>query len=83
MSPMSAFHRIDKAHNFEEVVSTAVRRVMPLGGRQIRLWVKEKQVCLTGTVRSYHEKQIAQEALMQVNDVQAVTNLLRVERTAR
>jgi len=77
---MSAFHRIDHAHSFEEVVSTAIRRIMPLGGRQIRLWVKERQVCLTGRVRSYHEKQIAQEALMRVNDVQGVTNLLRVER---
>lgn len=77
---MSAFHRIDNSHSFEELVAGAIRRIMPLGGRQVRLWVKDQQVCLTGSVRSYHEKQIAQEALLKIRQVQSVTNLLHVER---
>ena len=75
--------RIDEPHPVSELVATAISRVFPGTQRQIRCHVRARQVCLTGTVESFYQKQIAQEALLQMEQIQQVVNLLQVQRPSR
>lgn len=47
--------------------------------REVRLEAAEGRVRLTGSVKSYFEKQLAQEALRHVEGVEAIENQLTVE----
>lgn len=46
--------------------------------RQMRVEATDGQVVLKGNVRSFFEKQMAQEAIRRVDGVQAINNLLEV-----
>lgn len=49
-----------------------------LAGRKLRIEAEAGRVVLHGTVRSYFQKQMAQEALRQVNGVEGIENRLVV-----
>ncbi len=72
--------RVDPGHSLNELVETALKRVFPLASQNIRWRVRDKRVCLTGSVQSYYEKQLAQETLLHMPDVEQVVNLLHVLR---
>lgn len=64
--------------NFVERVELAVHTNPHLFGRKLRIETDEGRVVLHGTVRSYYQKQMAQEALRRVDGVQGIENRLVV-----
>ncbi len=72
--------RIDNRHSLHEMVSVALKRVLPGLSGEVRWTFKKDRVCLSGVVSSYYEKQIAQEALLKMPELGDVTNDLKVFR---
>lgn len=46
---------------------------------RVRLLARQGRITLEGVVRSYYQKQMAQESLRQVEGVSEIENLLKVE----
>jgi osmotically-inducible protein OsmY len=63
-------------------VLTALERNPYLSGRTLRFEMQEGRVTLRGVVRSYFQKQMAQEALRRVDGVQEIFNELEVATAA-
>ena len=59
-------------------VLTALERNPYLARRSLRFETMEGRVTLRGVVRSYFQKQMAQEALRHVDGVREITNELEV-----
>jgi osmotically-inducible protein OsmY len=59
-------------------VSTALKRNPYLSGRKLRFETEQGRVTLRGVVRSYFQKQMAQEALRHVDGVREIFNELEV-----
>lgn len=59
-------------------VDSAIRENPYLLGRQLRVERVDGQVTLQGTVSTYFQKQMAQEAVRRVEGVEKVHNLLEV-----
>ncbi|MCA8985622.1 MAG: BON domain-containing protein [Planctomycetaceae bacterium] len=72
--------RLDAAHPLEPRIHMALQQALPALNRGLRWRVRAKNVCLTGVVGSYYQKQVAQEALLQIGEIEQVVNLLRVRR---
>jgi hypothetical protein len=70
---MSALHI-----NFAERVEVAVQSSPYLSGRKLRIETEAGRVVLHGTVGTYFQKQMAQEALRRVAGVEAIENRLVV-----
>ena len=64
--------------DFAERVEVAVHSSPYLSGRKLRIETEEGRVVLHGTVHSYFQKQMAQEALRRVDGVQRIENRLVV-----
>ncbi len=64
--------------NFTERVEVAVLGSPYLLGRKVRIETEEGRVVLHGTVGTYFQKQMAQEALRRVAGVQGIENRLVV-----
>ena len=64
--------------NFVRQVEDVVKTSPYLAGRKLRIEADAGRVVLHGTVRSYFQKQMAQEALRQVDGVQGIENRLVV-----
>ena len=62
----------------EDKVLSALERNPRLARRNLRFENHEGHVTLRGVVRSYYEKQIAQETLRHVDGIQAICNELEV-----
>jgi osmotically-inducible protein OsmY len=63
-------------------VLTALEQNPYLLGRRLRFEMHEGRVTLRGVVRSYFQKQMAQEALRRVDGVQEIFNELEVTAAA-
>ena len=63
---------------FEERVDAAVQHNPHLSGRSLRVATHAGRVTLRGVVRSYYQKQMAQESLRRVDGVQCIDNRLEV-----
>ncbi len=72
--------RIDNRHSLHEMVSVALKHVLPGLSGEVRWTFAKDHVCLSGVVSSYYEKQIAQEALLKMPELGDVTNELQVFR---
>lgn len=59
-------------------VETALKRNPHLAGRNLRLEAEHGLVKLRGVVRSYFQKQMAQEAIRRIEGVREVLNELEV-----
>ena len=59
-------------------VFSALERSPYLAGRRLRFETKHGQVTLRGVVRSYFQKQMAQEALRPVDGIHEIRNELEV-----
>ena len=66
------------AADFAERVEVAVQTSPYLSGRKLRIETTDGQVVLHGTVRSYFQKQMAQEAVRRVDGIQKIENRLIV-----
>ncbi len=62
----------------DDKVLTALERNPYLARRSLRFETLEGRVTLRGVVRSYFQKQMAQEALRHVDGVQEIANELEV-----
>lgn len=61
-----------------EAVSSAIANHPHLPLRKMQVESGGGRVTLKGTVRSYYQKQLAQETLRRIDGVQAIENLLEV-----
>ncbi|MHB8901923.1 MAG: BON domain-containing protein [Thermoguttaceae bacterium] len=59
-------------------VVTALERSPYLSRRNLRFETDEGRITLRGTVRSYFQKQMAQEALREVDGIEEIYNELEV-----
>lgn len=64
---------------FTEQIQNVVIHHPHLKQREVRLETAQGRVRLTGSVKSYFEKQMAQEALRNVEGVETIENQLTVE----
>ena len=65
-------------NNFAERVEVAVQSSPYLSGRRLRIETEAGHVVLHGTVGTYFQKQMAQEALRRVAGVERIENRLVV-----
>lgn len=65
-------------NDFAERVEVAVQSNPYLNGRRLRIEAEAGRVVLHGTVQSYFQKQMAQEALRRVDGVEGIENRLIV-----
>lgn len=63
---------------FEERVQTAIERSPHLSRRTLRFEASEGCVTLHGTVDSYYQKQMAQEAIRNIEGLREIENQLEV-----
>jgi len=59
-------------------ISSAIDKHPHLTGRGVHFEAREGHVVLRGTVRSYYQKQMAQEALRRLEGVDRIENQLEV-----
>jgi hypothetical protein len=67
----------------EDRVSAALKRNPYLGRKNLRFETQEGRVVLRGVVESYFQKQMAQEALKQIEGVKEIANELEVRPLSR
>lgn len=73
--------RLDSRHSLNEIVCDALMRVFHGSNNSVKWRVEQDCIRLTGAVSSYYEKQIAQEALLQMPELGTVMNQLQVTKT--
>ncbi|MGQ0633791.1 MAG: BON domain-containing protein [Planctomycetaceae bacterium] len=61
-----------------DVVQCALARSAYLSGKNLRFEVHEDGVVLRGVVRSYYQKQLAQESLRSISGLPQITNEIEV-----
>lgn len=66
------------AHNLCDQIHLVLTREPHLHGKPIHVDVIDREVLLTGSVRSYFQKQIAQESLRGLDGVGRIVNQLEV-----
>lgn len=66
----------------DDRVLTALSRSPYVAGRNLRFETEQGRVTLRGVVRSYFQKQMAQEALRKVDGVDEIHNELEVAASA-
>ena len=72
--------RFDNKHSFHETARVALKRVLPGLVGEVRCTFNADQARLNGVVTSYYEKQIAQEVLMRIPEIDSIVNELKVSR---
>lgn len=76
---MSTTYRIDEVHDLQYRVHFVLSRNPYLGGRAIQCEiVDEDTVILKGCVKTYYQKQMAQESLRKLNGIRRIANELAV-----
>ncbi len=70
---------ISTSHGVDEQVKLAILHHPHLNRNQLHFRTTEGRVTLEGQVTSYFEKQMAQEALRQIEGVDQIDNLLTVK----
>lgn len=68
----------DQKHTLRELVHSTLARSPYLAGRNVHIAVEQDDVVLTGVVHTYYQKQMAQEAIRQMNGVARVRNEIEV-----
>jgi osmotically-inducible protein OsmY len=64
--------------SLDHQIRTALEQSPHLHGRQLRFEAHEGHVTLKGVVRSYYQKQMAQETLRELAGVERIENQLEV-----
>jgi osmotically-inducible protein OsmY len=75
---MPVHSRRSPADELKETVESALERNIYQSGRNLRFEVHEDSVVLRGIVRSYYQKQLAQESLRAISGVSRITNEIEV-----
>lgn len=71
-------HYTDGQHSLGDLVQGALSRSSFLTGRHVQVELAHDTVVLKGVVTSYYHKQLAQEALRQVEGISQIRNELVV-----
>ena len=71
-------HDAHDSRDLRDRIHLVLSRAPHLFGRPIQVEVVDREVLLTGTVRSYFQKQMAQESLRHVLGLGAIRNQLAV-----
>ena len=66
--------RLDTEHAVQELMKSAVARIC----RAVRVEICEQHIYLTGAAASWHEKQLAQEALRSISGSYRICNKIAV-----
>ena len=77
-SIMSVKYHLHEAHDLQHRVNFVLKNCPYLVRRDIQCEIIDQDVVLKGSVRTYYEKQMAQEALRKVTGVRSVLNELTV-----
>ena len=75
---MSVHYHFHDAHDLELQVHFAISGNKYINHRHVQFQVVDREVILTGQVRSYYQKQMIQESLRQVEGVKRIKNELAV-----
>ncbi len=75
---MPAIQYLDSAHSLDDLIGHALARQPHLTGRRIRYELRGEDVVLTGSVRTYFEKQMAQESLRRIQGLGRIVNDVEV-----
>ena len=68
----------DSENAFADLVDDAITKNPHLTRRTLRVETEDGRVVLLGTVSSYYQKQMAQEAVRRIHGVRAIDNRLTV-----
>ena len=66
------------SHQLRELVERELARNAYVGSRDLRIEIDKADVVLKGIVRSYYQKQIAQESLRSISGIGQIHNELTV-----
>ncbi len=75
---MSVKYQFHEAHDLEHRVHFVLSRNPYLGKRDVRCEIVDQDVVLKGSVRTYYQKQMAQESLRNISGVRRIMNELEV-----
>ena len=75
-------HDAHDSRDLRDRIHLVLSRAPHLIGRSIQVEVVDREVLLTGTVRSYFQKQMAQESLRYVSGLGLIRNQLAVTASA-
>jgi len=65
-------------NDLREIVESALARSLYLSGKNLRFEVHEHGLVLRGIVRSYYQKQLAQESLKSISGLPRICNEIEV-----
>ncbi len=68
----------DRPHDLRDLIQSALARNPSLTTRNVRFELHEEDVVLRGIVRTYYQKQLAQESLRSIDGINRVRNELEV-----
>ena len=77
---MNKFYVLHSAEELRQRVHLTLSLDPHVGNRRVNFELINRDVLLTGTVRSYYQKQMAQESLRRVEGIDRVINQLEVVR---
>ena len=77
---MTIKYEIHDAHDLQHRVHFALAQMPYVACEQISYQIVDKEVVLPGPVRTYYQKQMAQESLRKINGIRRVRNELSVVR---
>ena len=75
---MSSRRAIDAGHSLDDRICHALARQQHLVGRGVQYQVVDGDVVLTGAVRSFFQKQMAQESLRRISGIRRIVNDVQV-----
>lgn len=75
---MSKFYILHPAEQLQQRIHLTLSRDPYVGGRPVQFEVVDGNVLLTGSVRTYFQKQMAQESLRGIEGLGRIVNQLEV-----
>jgi osmotically-inducible protein OsmY len=70
--------QFDPSHDVHDLVRRTLARNPHFNGRDLRVEFDQRDVIIRGAVRSYYQKQIAQESVRRITGIGAIRNELEV-----
>lgn len=77
---MNKYYILHPAQQLHDRIHLTLTRDPYIGGRQVRFELVDRSVLLTGSVRTYFQKQMAQESLRGIEGLERIVNQLEVVR---
>ena len=77
-SRMNTQRYLNAAHELKDLLHTALRNSSHFAGGNVRIEVADREIILSGIVRSYYQKQVVQESLRPLIGTARIQNNLDV-----